>query len=122
MLMDQTTNPRQMPTRKNMIDACKWLVKDARPHDSLFFHCKGKCHCDSSWLQFVFYLDSGHGGQIPDTHGDETSGFDEGTLDFLIGVVGLNWIGLVIYPVDYKTAGIIVDDVSGDALNSCSQY
>ncbi|KAI9455873.1 caspase domain-containing protein [Boletus coccyginus] len=75
MLMDQTTNPRQMPTRKNMIDACKWLVKDARPHDSLFFHY------------------SGHGGQIPDTNGDETSGFDE-----------------VIYPVDYKTAGIIVDD------------
>ncbi|KAF8433657.1 caspase domain-containing protein, partial [Boletus edulis BED1] len=75
MLMDQTTNPRQLPTRKNMIDAMKWLVKDARPHDSLFFHY------------------SGHGGQIPDTHGDETNGFDE-----------------VIYPVDYKKAGVIIDD------------
>ncbi|KAF8553528.1 hypothetical protein OG21DRAFT_1414139 [Imleria badia] len=75
MLMDQTTNPRQMPTRANMIDAMKWLVKDARPHDSLFFHY------------------SGHGGQISDTHGDKTDGFDE-----------------VIYPVDYKTAGVIIDD------------
>jgi len=75
MLMDQTTNPRQMPTRQNMIDGMRWLVKDARPHDSLFFHY------------------SGHGGQIPDTDGDELSGFDE-----------------VIYPVDYKTAGVIIDD------------
>ncbi|KAG8220619.1 hypothetical protein J3R82DRAFT_2872 [Butyriboletus roseoflavus] len=76
MLMDETTNPRQIPTRKNMIDAMRWLVKDAKPHDSLFFHY------------------SGHGGQIPDTHGDKTDGFDE-----------------VIYPVDYKTAGVIIDDV-----------
>ncbi|KAH0838887.1 putative metacaspase [Lanmaoa asiatica] len=75
MLMDQTTNPRQMPTRKNVLDAMRWLVKDAKPHDSLFFHY------------------SGHGGQIPDTHGDKTDGFDE-----------------VIYPVDYKTAGVIIDD------------
>lgn len=40
MLMDQTTNPRQMPNRRNIIDAMNWLVKDAKPHDSLFFHCK----------------------------------------------------------------------------------
>jgi len=58
-----------------MIDAMKWLVKDAKPHDSLFFHY------------------SGHGGQIKDTSGDEVGGFDE-----------------VIYPVDYKTTGVIIDD------------
>ncbi|KAI5997826.1 caspase domain-containing protein [Pisolithus orientalis] len=75
MLMDETTNPRQMPTRRNIIDAMRWLVKDAKPHDSLFFHY------------------SGHGGQIPDHNGSETDGYDE-----------------VIYPVDYKTAGVIVDD------------
>ncbi|KAF9219059.1 hypothetical protein BS17DRAFT_790102 [Gyrodon lividus] len=75
MLRDETSNPRQMPTRKNMTDAMKWLVKDARPHDSLFFHY------------------SGHGGQIPDKNGDEIDGLDE-----------------VVYPVDYKTAGVIVDD------------
>ncbi|KIK74072.1 hypothetical protein PAXRUDRAFT_836084 [Paxillus rubicundulus Ve08.2h10] len=62
MLMDETANPRQMPTRTNMIDAMRWLVKDARPHDSLFFHY------------------SGHGGQIPTKDGDEIGGFDEGAL------------------------------------------
>ncbi|KAG6328631.1 hypothetical protein ID866_10458 [Astraeus odoratus] len=72
-----------MPTRRNILDAMRWLVRDAQPHDSLFFHY------------------SGHGGQIPDTNGDETDGLDE-----------------VIYPVDYKQAGIIVDDSchSGTAL------
>ncbi|KAI6133823.1 peptidase C14, caspase domain-containing protein, partial [Pisolithus croceorrhizus] len=75
MLMDETTNPRQMPTRRNIIDAMRWLVKDAKPHDSLFFHY------------------SGHGGQVPDHNGSETDGYDE-----------------VIYPVDYKTAGVILDD------------
>ncbi|KAH7920516.1 hypothetical protein BV22DRAFT_1039793 [Leucogyrophana mollusca] len=75
MLVDETENPRQMPTRKNILEAMRWLVKDAKPHDSLFFHY------------------SGHGGQVPDEDGDETDGFDE-----------------VIYPVDYKKAGVIVDD------------
>lgn len=75
MLMDETTNPRQMPTRRNIIDAMRWLVKDAKPHDSLFFHY------------------SGHGGQVPDHNGSETDGYDE-----------------VIYPVDYKKAGVILDD------------
>lgn len=40
---------------------------------------------------FLHY--SGHGGQTPDLNGDEESGFDE-----------------VIYPVDFQTAGHIVDD------------
>ena len=39
--------------------------------------------------------DSGHGGQTKDLDGDEADGFDE-----------------VIYPVDHKTNGHIVDDVS----------
>ena len=39
--------------------------------------------------------DSGHGGQTKDLDGDEADGFDE-----------------VIYPVDFKQAGHIVDDVS----------
>jgi hypothetical protein len=36
---------------------------------------------------------SGHGGQTKDLDGDEDDGFDE-----------------VIYPLDFKTAGHIVDD------------
>jgi uncharacterized caspase-like protein len=65
-----------MPTRANIIDAMKWLVKDARKHDSLFFHF------------------SGHGAQVPDLDGDEVDGFDE-----------------IIFPVDHKTQGYILDDL-----------
>lgn len=59
MLTDDTTERRHLPTRQNMIDAMKWLVRSAKPHDSLFFHY------------------SGHGGQLEDRDGDEVDGFDE---------------------------------------------
>jgi len=41
----------------------------------------------------LFFSFSGHGGQVPDYNGDEADGLDE-----------------VIMPVDYNTAGPIVDD------------
>ncbi|KAK0461836.1 caspase domain-containing protein [Desarmillaria tabescens] len=59
MLTDDSTNPRSQPTRKNMLDGMRWLVKNAQPHDSLFFHY------------------SGHGGQTKDQDGDEVDGYDE---------------------------------------------
>jgi hypothetical protein len=59
MLTDDSTNPRLMPTRGNMLQAMQWLVRDAAPHDSLFFHY------------------SGHGGQTKDLDGDEADGYDE---------------------------------------------
>jgi hypothetical protein len=39
VLTDDSPYPRSQPTRKNIIDAMHWLVRDARPHDALFFHC-----------------------------------------------------------------------------------
>nr|P0CM58.1 RecName: Full=Metacaspase-1; Flags: Precursor [Cryptococcus neoformans var. neoformans JEC21]P0CM59.1 RecName: Full=Metacaspase-1; Flags: Precursor [Cryptococcus neoformans var. neoformans B-3501A] len=75
MLTDDARNPRQIPTRANILAAMHWLVQGAQPNDSLFFHY------------------SGHGGQTPDLDGDEDDGYDE-----------------VIYPLDFKTAGHIVDD------------
>jgi len=63
------------PTKQNILRAMHWLVKDARPNDSLFFHY------------------SGHGGQTKDLDGDEDDGYDE-----------------VIYPVDFRQVGHIVDD------------
>lgn len=75
ILTDDQQNPMSIPTKQNMLRAMHWLVKDARPHDSLFFHY------------------SGHGGQTPDLDGDEEDGYDE-----------------VIYPVDFRTHGHIVDD------------
>ncbi|PAV17704.1 peptidase C14 [Pyrrhoderma noxium] len=75
LLTDEGKTQRERPTRRNIIDAMQWLVRDAHPHDSLVFHY------------------SGHGGQTKDLDGDEEDGFDE-----------------VIYPLDYKKQGHIVDD------------
>ncbi|KAF8699301.1 Peptidase C14, partial [Rhizoctonia solani] len=59
-LTDDAKNPNQMPTRENIqLRAMQWLVKDAHPNDSLFFHY------------------SGHGGQTKDLDGDEADGYDE---------------------------------------------
>ncbi|KAF9468049.1 caspase domain-containing protein [Collybia nuda] len=58
-LTDDATNPRQKPTRENIIHAMQWLVRGAAPNDSLFFHY------------------SGHGGQTKDLDGDEGDGYDE---------------------------------------------
>ncbi|KAF5376933.1 hypothetical protein D9615_007299 [Tricholomella constricta] len=75
LLSDDSKHSRQQPTRKNIIDAMRWLIRSAKPDDSLFFHY------------------SGHGGQTKDVNGDEVDGWDE-----------------VIYPVDFKANGHIIDD------------
>ncbi|OBZ78001.1 Metacaspase-1 [Grifola frondosa] len=59
VLTDDSPNPRQHPTRVNILDGMHWLVRNAHPHDSLFFHY------------------SGHGGQVKDRDGDEVDGYDE---------------------------------------------
>lgn len=71
----------------------QWLVRDAKPNDSLFFHCMFFTYIYIIGSQFL--VDSGHGGQTKDLDGDEDDGYDE-----------------VIYPVDFKTNGHIVDDVN----------
>ncbi|GAB7331744.1 hypothetical protein MBLNU13_g03715t2 [Cladosporium sp. NU13] len=80
-LTDDQQNPMSQPTKANMIRAMHWLVKDARPNDSLVFHY------------------SGHGGQTEDLDGDEEDGYDE-----------------VVYPVDFRQAGHIVDDEMHDIM------
>ncbi|MCJ1250279.1 Ca(2+)-dependent cysteine protease [Trapelia coarctata] len=77
ILTDDQQNPMSQPTKQNILRAMHWLVKDARPDDSLFFHYSGMRH----------------GGQTPDLDGDEEDGYDE-----------------VIYPVDFRVNGHIVDD------------
>ncbi|ETS85512.1 Metacaspase-1 [Pestalotiopsis fici W106-1] len=59
ILTDDQHNPMSQPTKQNILRAMHWLVKDARPNDSLFFHY------------------SGHGGQTKDLDGDEADGYDE---------------------------------------------
>ncbi|KAI9717242.1 MAG: Ca(2+)-dependent cysteine protease [Chrysothrix sp. TS-e1954] len=81
ILTDDQQNPMSQPTKGNILRAMHWLVKDARPNDSLFFHY------------------SGHGGQTKDLDGDEEDGYDE-----------------VIYPVDFRQVGHVVDDEMHDLL------
>ncbi|KAI9797961.1 MAG: Ca(2+)-dependent cysteine protease [Piccolia ochrophora] len=81
ILTDDQQNGMSQPTKANILRAMHWLVKDAKPNDSLFFHY------------------SGHGGQTEDLDGDEDDGYDE-----------------VIYPVDFRTAGHIVDDQMHDIM------
>ncbi|KDQ55374.1 hypothetical protein JAAARDRAFT_37382 [Jaapia argillacea MUCL 33604] len=59
LLVDESSNPREKPTKQNMLDAMKWLVRDAKRGDSLFIHY------------------SGHGGQTRDLDGDEAYGYDD---------------------------------------------
>ncbi|KAI0055439.1 hypothetical protein BV25DRAFT_175640 [Artomyces pyxidatus] len=80
-LTDSARDPRARPTRDVLLNAMRWLVRDACPDDSLVFHY------------------SGHGGQTRDLDGDETDGYDE-----------------VIFPLDYKTAGVITDDEMHDIM------
>ncbi|KAF9067600.1 peptidase C14, caspase domain-containing protein [Rhodocollybia butyracea] len=50
---DRKLKQEYQPTKANIVYWMQWLVKDAQPHDSLFFHY------------------SGHGGQLADRTGDE---------------------------------------------------
>ena len=66
-----------------MFDAMKWLVKDAKQHDSLFFHCNTTLPLVTIMVGahslFIASVDSGHGGQTKDETGKECDGMDEGT-------------------------------------------
>ena len=41
ILTDDQQNPMSQPTKQNLLRAMHWLVKDAQPNDSLFFHYSG---------------------------------------------------------------------------------
>ncbi|KAG9025716.1 Ca(2+)-dependent cysteine protease [Tulasnella sp. JGI-2019a] len=56
---DRKRRPEEQPNRANILRGMQWLVRNAQPNDSLFFHY------------------SGHGGLTKDLDGDEEDGFDE---------------------------------------------
>ncbi|KAG1793337.1 caspase domain-containing protein [Suillus plorans] len=80
VLTDELYNLKYMPTRRNILSALRWLVKDAQPGDCLFFHY------------------SGHGGRIVDlddrrVDGHRVDGFEK-----------------AIHPIDWERAGEIVSE------------
>jgi hypothetical protein len=48
-------DPRKLPTYDNIIEAMHWLVRGAKPHDSLFLHCKFFC---VFFFFFRFYINN----------------------------------------------------------------
>ncbi|KAH6880031.1 caspase domain-containing protein [Thelonectria olida] len=58
-ILTDDQGPICQPTKQNILHAMGWLVKDAQPNDSLFFHY------------------SGHGGQAKNLDGDEEDSFNE---------------------------------------------
>lgn len=83
----------------------RWLVKDARPNDSLFFHY------------------SGHGGQTKDLDGDEEDGYDEVIypLDYKMTshIVDDDMFGIMVsgLPAGCRLTAIFDSCHSGSALD-----
>lgn len=53
ILTDDQQNPRSQPTKQNIMQAMHWLVKDAQPNDSLFFHYSGTSPSDERKHQLL---------------------------------------------------------------------
>ena len=102
------------PTKSNIIDAFKKLAELSEPGDVVYVHFAGKInntfkiffagispscvYTKVEWYFVLFYVISllvnkGHGAYEYDTTGEEVDRYDE-----------------TIYPIDYSTAGAIVDD------------
>ncbi|CAE6509141.1 unnamed protein product [Rhizoctonia solani] len=81
-----------LPTRTNIVRYIRWLVGDAQPDDSLFFHF------------------SGHGSNQEDLDGDEYDGMDESICPTDYETAG-------VLVDDYETSGAIKepDDLQGEA-------
>ncbi|KAK4687534.1 metacaspase-1, partial [Tremellales sp. Uapishka_1] len=89
LLTDEAQDPRQIPTRDNIIRAMEWLVQDACKDDSLFFHY------------------SGHGTNQADLDGDEDDGYDEGQTSSIEASQGLLGAGMAYFKGD--TDGALKD-------------
>ncbi|KAG1814232.1 caspase domain-containing protein [Suillus subaureus] len=86
VLTDEPYNLKYMPTKRNILSALRWLVKDAQPGDCLFFHY------------------SGHGGRIIDLDGRRVDGHR------------VDGFEKAIHPVDWEHAGEIVTEDLYDAM------
>lgn len=64
ILTDDQQNPMSQPTKQNILRAMHWLVKDARPNDSLFFHYSG----EYTHAGFERYRDGWNGAAFSDRY------------------------------------------------------
>ena len=142
MLTDDATNPRQQPTKDNIvstsftdgyfliywrtrnwvilkINAMQWLVRGAQPNDSLFFHCElYRCVTNNDTSDgFVIRLRSWRSNWR--SRRRRRRWLRWRSVIALTPLVSRTWGSLravVIYPVDYETNGHIVDDLMHDIM------
>jgi len=91
-----TDNISLSPTRNNILDSLKQLVKNAKSGDTLIFHY------------------SGHGGQVEDLNGDEEDGMDETICPIDFTVRRMITIDGVTHNVDSQ----IIDDEIHDIIEN----
>ncbi|CAE7071924.1 unnamed protein product [Rhizoctonia solani] len=109
-LVDDAIDPGKMPTRDNILQAMRWLVKDAQPNDSLFFHY------------------SGHGGQTKDLDGDEADGYDEVIypmdFEYFGHIVDDDMHAIMVKPLPpgCRLTAVFDSDHSGSALDLPYMY
>ncbi len=93
-------------------------VKFSRP---FFFHCNVNEDWSFHTHSHSSLLDSGHGGQTRDKDGDEADGYDEGLLNSA-RPHRLWHLFPVIFPVDFKLHGEIIDDVNSEFSDLSFSY
>ena len=88
----------------------EWLVRGARPNDSLFFHCAWIFHV----ISICFYLPK----QTPVTEDRPRTSMAMKKMGMMKVIITgcqskacADFHATVIYPVDFKQNGHIVDDV-----------
>ncbi|KIK41280.1 hypothetical protein CY34DRAFT_217374 [Suillus luteus UH-Slu-Lm8-n1] len=102
VLTDEPYNLKYMPTKRHILSALQWLVKDAQPDDCLFFHCEFRLCIFTKRL--MIRPDSGHGGRIFDLHGRRVDGHRADGFE------------KAIHPVDWESAGEIMTEDLYDVM------
>ncbi|KAK5660048.1 hypothetical protein OQA88_13517 [Cercophora sp. LCS_1] len=64
ILTDDRQNPMSQPVKENILRAMHWLVKDARPNDSLFFHYSDE---EGGYDEAIYPVDFRQVGHITDS-------------------------------------------------------
>jgi hypothetical protein len=98
--VNDAKNLRDFLTSKGIVDEVSLKMDPTAKEIFMSLHALAlRSYVDE--LEFVFLSYSGHGGQKPDTSGDEVDGFDE-----------------CLYPSDYATGGALLDDDLHDLLEA----
>lgn len=93
-----TDDTKDKPTRSNILESWKWLLSKSPAQT---FNKSSYTNFNSNDKATLFFHYSGHGAQIKDINGEEIDGMDE-----------------TIYPIDFLSAGAIIDDTIRDNLIS----